>query len=419
MSGLKTVLCALLLLSSVDYVLAAVDAVVAPCQQCHEQTVVGVHQTLVCVDCHGAQGNLGEPTAKTTNAAGCIHCHEQSAHIFQQAMSTRQAEKQFCQRSWGQADENFFDVNCMGCHVTNCLDCHGDGHAIDTPGSEQCYRCHNGYFVGWEFAGRAPREDSLRYQRGPEDNGQYHLKMRPDVHAEAGMDCGDCHTMSSLQAGQKVAQQCLDCHDPDPAVIEHSISAHMAQLECVSCHAGWAPQEYGTFYIQTRNSSNRNYFRVRKTNDQYVKSSYLKRQDQPPLGLNEQGMVAPIRPQFIAYYSEMENNQPVGVENRLLAAEWKAFTPHTIRRGTPLCDSCHGNAQRFMLAPLQRRIYRPDLDGLGLKSFWRSEGQTVINGSFYPPTRFERMSKKSVEYSRKYVEKWQNFLKKDDASSER
>ncbi|MCD6525570.1 MAG: cytochrome C [Desulfuromonas sp.] len=415
MTGLKSVLSALLLLSSV----AGAVAAPAPCQRCHEQNLVGVHQRLACLDCHGAYGNLGKPTSMATAAAGCVHCHAESDHIFRQAMTTRQAEQRFCQRSWGQADHDFFAVNCTGCHVTNCLDCHGDdGHAIHSPGSEACYRCHNGYFVGWEFAGRAPREDSIRYQRGPEDNAQHYLKMRPDVHADAGMDCGDCHNMASLQAGKQVAQHCLGCHDPDPQVIEHSIPAHMQKLECVSCHAGWAAQEYGTFYIQTRDSSNRSYFRVRKTNDQYVKSSYLKRQDLPPLGLNEGGRVAPIRPQFIAYYSEMENNKPIGAENRLLAAEWKAFAPHTIRRGTPMCDSCHGNARRFMLEPLAQRIYRPDLDGLGLDSFWRTEGQTVVNGSFFSPARFNRMSKKSTEYSRKYVEKWQNFLKKDGASSE-
>ena len=239
------------------------------------------------------------------------------------------------------------------------------------------------------------------------------------MHAQAGMDCGDCHSMSSLQQGKQVDKHCLDCHDPDPQVIEHSISAHMHKLECVSCHAAWAAQEYATFYIQTRNSRNRDYFRVRPINDQYVKSSYLKRQDLPPLGLNEQGRVAPIRPQFIAYYSEMENNKPVGEENRLLSAQWKAFTPHTIRRGTVMCAGCHGNARRFMLEPLSQRIYRPDLDGLELQSFWRSSGQTVVNGSFYSPEQFARMSQKTTEYKRKYVEKWQNFLKKDADSCAR
>lgn len=415
MSGLKSVLSVLLLLTSVSLATGA-----APCLQCHETTLSGVHQPLACTACHGDTGNVALPGVRDNQAMGCIGCHNQTEHIFAQAMSTRQAEQDFCQRSWGQADSQFFDVNCNGCHVTACLDCHGnDGHEIERPTVESCQRCHNGYFVGWDFSGRAPREDHERYQRGPKADGQHYLKMRPDAHLEAGLDCGDCHTMQSLQQGDRTAAQCVDCHEIDRSVIEHSIEAHLEKVECVSCHGAWGAQEYGTFYVQIRDSSNRAHFRLATANEHYVKSSYLKRQDLPPLGVNAAGRVAPIRPQFIAYYSEIEKNQAVGQENRLLVAEWKVFTPHTIRRGTPMCDSCHGNARRFMLAPLEQRIYRPDRDGLGLDSFWRNEGQVLVNGSFMTPQRFDTMSRKTADYARKYVDKWQNFLKKDDASSER
>ena len=420
---LKSVLTALLLLSSI--VAAHAELVQAhahltagaACQDCHDHVVSGVHAKLGCRECHGVAGNVADPTTIDNNAVGCTGCHEQAERIFDHAMSTRVAEQEFCQRSWSQADPQFFDTNCMGCHVTSCLDCHGEGHAIDRPDTETCLQCHNGYFVGWDFSGRAPREDSVRYQRGEQNHEQHYLKMRPDVHSEVGMDCGDCHTMESLQAGQVVASRCIDCHDPDPTVIEHSVAAHLDNMECVSCHAAWSAQEYGTFYIKTTDSSNRNYFRVRQTNDQYVKSSYLKRQNSPILGLNERGRVSPIRPQFIAYYSEIENNQPVGDENRLLAAEWKAYTPHTIRRGTVMCDSCHNEPRRFMLQPEEKRIYRPDRDGLGLSSFWRPEGQLIVNGSFYPLERFQRMSRRDRNYAELYVRKWQTFLKKDETSS--
>lgn len=401
---------------------------VAPCQQCHQQQVRGAHKQVQCRDCHGTAASSGagqrwsHPSDMTHGAAGCVGCHRDSAHIFHQAMTTRTGEKQFCQRSWGQADPNFFEQNCSGCHVTNCLDCHraqtsdAGGHDLQRPDNETCYRCHNGYFVGWDYPGRAPREDSVRYQRGPEANGQYYLKMRPDVHAEAGMQCGACHTMNSLQNGVSVAKSCRDCHNPDLRIIEHSIPAHLQQLECSSCHAAWAAQDYGTFYIRTVESDNRQFFRVKELNENYIKSSYLKRQDLPPLGLNDRGLVSPIRPQFLAYYSEMEHNLPVGEENRLLLAQWKAFAPHTIRRGTALCNGCHGNARRFMLQPLEQRKYRIDLDGLQLDSFWRSEGQMIVNGGFYPQQRFDAMSQKTLQYSQKYVEKWQKFLKQDAAS---
>lgn len=407
----------------------------SPCRQCHQLTLAGAHRQLGCATCHGIDpdsSRFSNPAGMENGAAGCVTCHRGAASIFKQAMTRRSAEKQFCRRSWGRADGDFFQRNCMGCHVSSCLDCHsghksdgGDGaekevlrqsHTIESPRSEACYRCHNGYFIGWDYAGRAPRDDSLRYQRGPRANGQHYLKMLPDIHFEAGLECADCHTMASLQRGERVAKTCQDCHTPNRDIVEHSIDAHISRMECASCHAAWAAQDYATFYIRTVDSSNRQYFRVRKLNDDYVKSSYLKRQDLPPLGLNQQGRFAPIRPQFLAYYSEIKDNRPVGQENRLLAAQWKVITPHTIRRGAPMCDSCHGNARRFMLQPLQQRKYRPDLDGLQLESFWRSDGQSVVNGSFCSQQQFDVMSRKTLEYKRNYVKKWQNFLQKGAAS---
>jgi hypothetical protein len=412
MVRLNVVFSALLLIASVTSGLAA------PCQQCHEVSVGGVHQNVACAQCHGPHGILAQPGIADNRGLGCVDCHEGSGMIFSHAMSQRTAEQAFCQRSWGQVDDRFYATNCQQCHVQACEDCHGSGHDISIPDTARCQQCHQGYFVGWDFSGRAPREDSVRYQRGPMANGEYYLKMRPDIHAEAGLDCADCHTMSSFLAGKMAAKSCRDCHDVDPSIVEHRIAAHLEKMECVSCHASWGAQEYATFYIETINSSNRNYFRVKPTgNERYVKSSYLKRQDLPPLGVNEHGRVAPIRPQFQAYFSKIVDNQAEGEENRRLASEWKVFTPHTIRRGTAMCNQCHGNARRFILEPLEKRIYRPDRDGLGLESFWRSDGQRVVNGSFLTPERFDRMSRKTPEYSRGYVEKWQDFLKKDAASS--
>ncbi len=82
-----------------------------------------------------------------------------------------------------------------------------------------------------------------------------------------------------------------------------------------------------------------------------------------------------------------------------------------------MCDSCHNEPRRFMLQPEEKRIYRPDRDGLGLSSFWRPEGQLVVNGSFYPLERFQRMSRRDRNYAELYVRKWQTFLKKDETSS--
>jgi hypothetical protein len=222
--------------------------------------------------------------------------------------------------------------------------------------------------------------------------------------------------MTSLASGKVTAKGCRDCHQPKTTIIEHRIRAHLDKMECYACHSAWAPQEYGTFWINFRESPSIENFDLATRKGNYVKSAYLKRQDMPPLGLNDRGLVSPIRPQFIAYYTELERDFPK-VENQLLTAEWRAFFPHTIQRGTVFCDECHQNPRRFVLEPPRDMIYNLRASGMTLNSFWDRTGQTVSNGSFLPPERVQRLNSTSPAYRQAYVEKWQTFINRVAPSS--
>lgn len=396
-------------------ILLPLAASAAECAGCHRVTVRGAHAVLNCVACHGTVGGELRRTAGRTTVA-CGSCHPGLEGVLHGAMTHRRSEKAFAGAAFARHDERFFEKNCSGCHLTGCSDCHdGDSHAIDRPWQEECHQCHRGYFVGADYLGRAPREDNLRYQRGPGFDGEKYLKMRPDVHAEAGMGCGSCHSMASLAAGAP-ARGCRDCHAPDPRVVEHRIAAHREKLECYACHSAWAAQEYGTFFLRIGDNPLGEVFRVRREpGSEYVRSAYLKSQDAPPLGWNAAGRVSPIRPQFIAYYSDL---RPGGkVENELVATRWQAFFPHTVRRATVACDGCHHAPRRFLLEEAERRIYLPARDGMALPSFWDSRGQTLVNGRFFTPAEFARLSAATPEFTRSYVEKWQGLIQRVDASS--
>ena len=383
----------------------------------------GVHAQLACRDCHGTDNVAADsrPAALANRAGGCTGCHQGYDRIFDQAMTVRRAERQFCERTFAAVDGEFFVNNCNSCHVSDCLDCHGgDGHNIGTAQQDACLGCHKGYFVGREFLGMAPREDHPRYQRGQVFLGEHFLKMRPDVHAERGMECRDCHSMQSLLAGRTTAKTCRDCHQPDPQIAEHGIAAHLEKLECYACHSAWAAQEYGTFFLrfgpENRAAASED-FKAHELTGDYLLRAYLRKQDAPPLGRNAVGRISPIRPQFISYYSDLRGGAHPVLENRLLAAEWKAFFPHTVRRGTVMCDSCHNDARRYLLEAEEDRVYRPDLDGLGLGSFWNRQGQQVSNGRFVTPAEFAEFNKKDSTFTKAYVERWKKLLGQDASSS--
>lgn len=393
------------------------------CRFCHAPDVrlTGAHRQLACHDCHRNGGRvMADPADRASGSGGCVVCHQGYQRMYEHAMASRAKEKAFIARSYGRVDRRFEQKNCSSCHLQGCTDCHGSGHGIRTPGPDACSVCHKGYYVGWDYFGRAPREEHERYQRGQRLQEETFLKMLPDVHQQKGMTCSNCHTMQSLIEGKVAARSCTDCHRPSKKVLEHRIAAHLEKLECVACHAAWAAQEYGTFYLEFASGTVEDpYQALTYTQHGYAKSVYLKRQDLPPLGINSRGKLAPIRPQFIAYYSKIRNKKAVGAENQLLAAEWRAFSPHTIQRGTVLCDGCHDNPRRFLLEPPQDRLYDLHKDGMTLYSFWNQAGQTMVNGRFMDQERYQRMSTKTNQYKRYYVEKWKRFARPDAASSPR
>ena len=341
-------------------------------------------------------------------SVACLACHPSAGGVLSGPMATRVAEKQFARRAFGADGDRFFAQSCTGCHAAGCDDCHGRApHAGRRMANDACTRCHKGYFVGWDYLGRAPREDHARYQRGPVADGEPYLKMLPDVHAERGMTCADCHTMRSLQEERRAAKTCRECH---PAVSrdvpEHAFPAHLEKMECEACHAAWAPQEYGTFLVHSTTPEQEESFSPLRAWGPWRKSAYLKSQGAPPLGLNERGKVAPIRPQFVLLATDTSRDW----ENRLLAAEWKAFSPHTTRRGTVTCSECHDSPRRFLLERDAERLYELEKDGLPLRSFWSREKQSVVNGSFFPGDRHEAMNRKTPEYVRLYLRQWQKLL---------
>lgn len=363
---------------------------------------------MLCIAACWLNGVSAPVLAASVDTRACVECHPSARKILRSAMALRAGERAFARRVFGEeAGDRFFSESCSGCHVSSCSDCHGKGeHPMRRPANDDCLHCHRGYSAGWEYEGKAPREDHSRFQRGATSQGMPYLKMLPDVHFEAGMTCADCHPMASLHIGGR-AKQCVDCHpQPSPDVPEHAIEKHMTGMRCVACHAAWAAQEYGTFLIRASSDRQREAFAPLPQWGTWKKSAHLKRQDAPPLGVDAKGLVSPIRPRFILFVTDGTR----GWENHLAAAEWRVVSPHTIRRGSVSCGGCHDNDRRFLLESPGQRLYRLKNDGLALESYWDRSRQSVINGSFVPRERYAQANVKSPEHARQVVNQWQNIL---------
>ncbi len=359
------------------------------------------------------------PRAMPPHAAlrdtSCVRCHAAERSILSGRMATRTGEREFARRAFGREGDAFFAQSCNGCHVRSCDDCHRDGKVfVAKPADTACLRCHHGDNVGWDYHGRAAREDHERYQRGAIANGQRVLKMIPDIHQQKGMTCASCHDVHALHEGRGRTKSCRECHPkPDASVPEHAITAHLDRMQCSSCHSAWASQEYGTFLVRPRGPEKHEAFEPLPSWGEWKKSGYLRLQDAPPLGLDAQGLVSPIRPRYLLFATDERR----GWENRRLAAEWRAFFPHTVRRGTVTCTGCHDAPRRFLLEADEDRRYRPDEDGLPLKSFWNTQGQTLVNGRFFPRERFDQMNRRTPQYVREHLKQWQGILRHVEGSS--
>jgi len=240
---------------------------------------------------------------------------------------------------------------------------------------QKCLKCHADGGPGTAYYGMAPRDPSPRFERGIQLNGKYYLKMTPDIHAEKGLTCTSCHSHSEgPHKKTETTRVCKDCHSDwakKPNIIEHQIPSHADKLDCSACHSAWMAQDYGN--IHTRGF--------------------------PPLGISKTGKITPIQP----------NPKKLG--------EWQPRFPHTVRRGTPGCDTCHHNPARFLLEKVQDRIYDLRQDGLPLDSYWNQKGQRIKNGAFVSQKFFDRMSRQSIDFQKAYIKKWKHLLDSVDSSS--
>ncbi|OPX25551.1 MAG: hypothetical protein B1H02_01205 [Candidatus Latescibacteria bacterium 4484_107] len=134
-------------------------------------------------------------------------------------------------RYWYEEPGGFMDVtripynelDCGGCHVKSCDQCHTEASGGKPTDMETCLTCHS----------RA----NLTFKMGREDGTL-------DVHVARGMGCTDCHKIKdahgdgvfyhSMRDEGAIRASCLTCHEPDRNIPGHVV--HRNNLDCSACH---------------------------------------------------------------------------------------------------------------------------------------------------------------------------------------
>ena len=156
------------------------------------------------------------------------------------------------------------------------------------------------------------------------------------------------------------------------------VESHMERMECYACHATWAPQCYGCHIKIDYTEADANYDWVEighrhradgKTSEytpvaegikipgKIVESrSYLRWED-PPLGVNGEGRVAPVIPGCQTTVTVVDKTGKTVMANHIFripnvegagpegqrAIDMSPLHPHTVQKRARTCESCHGN----------------------------------------------------------------------------
>lgn len=207
------------------------------------------------------------------------------------------------------------DLGCGGCHVDAeredvCLECHEDVEAA---------------FLGTEVI---DYEQSCLTACHGRQRAEAAIGL-PDVHRDAGMNCGECHTSNEIHGdGNPDAHMferdvfevtCLDCHgeggDATPVSTRQSHTIHGDELSCEACHQAASVSCYNCHFAEEVENNR--------------KVAYSKFSDWVFLG-NYRGKVYPMNFQSVEYEGQTFN-------------AWGPFHGHTITAQGRNCNACHSN----------------------------------------------------------------------------
>jgi hypothetical protein len=262
----------------------------------------------------------------------------------------------------------------------------------------QCLACHRGNRVGGDYHGYFQAQEHAVFRRGVAFGGpgellygQVQRRLRPDLHAEAGLLCIDCHSREDVMgdgavdgfARRRSKVRCAGRHGrpggegPEAAIrgVEaagdgfrfrsrsgaahslprarlggpgHDPSLH-GRVRCSACHARWVFGVYGDEVLRDDR---------RPRGRRWTRLSRFRRWENLSLGVDHAGRISILRPQGQYVVRYVDGGGRIVVDGRVPSRgdgsgrgwAFEPYTPHTTGRRGRACAACHGSRTAAGLA---------------------------------------------------------------------
>ena len=258
-------------------------------------------------------------------------------------------------------------LECIDCHTSR--EVHGDGNIYSKKEMAveiECVSCH----------GTPEKETTFLTSWG---NPLLSLKRQG----------AQIILLSKLSGKKHVVPQVREIIKRNPrAAAAMDLPGHKERLECYACHARWAPQCYGCHVQQDLTERAGDWLVYKSTSDPSSRArasnrlkgvfrwretrSYL-RWENPALGINSEGKVAPFIPGCQVVFTQAGRNRTKFLNHIFRTAEGtygiasNPIQPHTIRPRPRTCEGCHGNTKALGLG---EGLYLVSKSGVKLPFAW-------------------------------------------------
>jgi hypothetical protein len=363
------------------------------CLKCHLWTrgeqKPGLYRAGGCDACHVLYADNGlsrsaDPTAPKTApghpitheitvripSSQCLHCHNKEGNhigmsycgmnytqgaVPYQPDGTRQPPKYGAryQETW--PDVHFAGgMECIDCHTTR--DVHGTGALFASKNVEvaaDCESCHG------NVNSPATRTD----RRGAVLPNIVSRGQELTLHSK----CSD-KTWKIVQVDKLMDRDALPVAMRIPAHLQEQVNEQGERennrLECYACHSTTAPQYYGHHFQRDNRVLARADWAAGigentgpvMSQGRWEKDVTYQRLENPVLGVNHRGRVAPFIPEYQAFLTVVTEQGETSLVNQVVSTSegenglgFTPVQPHAVTRQALRCEQCHASAKALGL----------------------------------------------------------------------